>query len=183
MKITVQNIATDINARNVAYKHYIEVADIYQDHNKHLYDELWDRLDEYSAFYIAYRDNTPIGMGGVNEFYWKQDGVARVMDRAFQFERSNNFRGTRVTEHILKPQMDWCAENGIHTAFMSMQDPRRLSFYQKYYVDKLDYKFELQPHLYNVCRQTDYINCEETCWQAITVCYLTDNRSFILPHR
>jgi len=183
MKITIQNIAIDVDARNIAYKHYNEVADIYQDKNKQLYDELWDRLDEYSAFFIAYKDNTPIGMGGVNEFYWKQDGIARVMDRAFQFERSNNFRSSRVTAHILKPQIDWCINNGIHTAFMSMEERRRLEFYQRYYLDKIDYDFEIQPHMYNVCRQTEYINCDESCWQSITVCYLSDDRSFVLPHK
>lgn len=183
MTITTHNIATDIVERNRAYKHYVEYADIYQDENKHLYDTLWDRLDEYSMFLIAYNDNTPLGMGGVNEFYWKQNGIARVMDRAFQFERSNNFRNSRVTEHILKPQIDWCINNDIHTVFMSMEERRRLEFYQRYYLDKIDYDFEIQPHAYNVCRQTEYINCDDSCWQYITVCYLSEDRSFVLPHK
>ena len=90
MPITIHNIATDIVERNRAHKHYVEYADIYQDKNKYLYDKLWDRLDEYPMFLIAYDGNTPLGMGGINTFYWKQSGVARVMDRAFQFERANS---------------------------------------------------------------------------------------------
>jgi len=183
MTITTHNIATDMVERNRAYKHYVEYTDIYQDENKHLYDTLWDRLDEYSMFLIAYNDNTPLGMGGVNEFYWKQNGIARVMDRAFQFERSNNFRNSRVTEHILKPQIDWCINNDIHTVFMSMEERRRLEFYQRYYLDSIDYDFKIQPHAYNVCRQTEYINCDGSCWQYITVCYLATDRSFVLPHK
>jgi hypothetical protein len=183
MSVTIHNIATDIVERNRAYKHYVEYADIYQDKNRHLYDKLWDRLDEYSMFLIAYEDDIPLGMGGVNTFYWKQSGVARVMDRAFQFKRSMNFT-TMISSHILKPQIDWCIDNNIHTVFMSMESRRRMEFYQRYYVDKkIDYNFELQPHLYNVCGQTEYINCDDSCWQPITVCYLSDDRSFILPYK
>lgn len=182
MSITIHNIATDIVERNRAYKHYVEYADIYQDKNKHLYDTLWDRLDEYSMFLIAYDDGTPIGMAGVNDFYWKQSGVARVMDRAFQFRRKPNF-STMISQHLLTPQINWCIENNIHTVFMSMEKRRRMEFYQRRHLDKIDYDFELQPHVYNVCRQTEYINCEDSCWQPITVCYLSTDRSFVLPHK
>ena len=155
--MTIHNIASDIVERNRAYKHYVEHADIYQDKNRHLYDNLWDRLDEYSIFLIAYDGNTPLGMGGVNTFYWKQSGVARVMDRAFQFERASNFKN-RVTQYILKPQIDWCIVNDIHTVFMCMEERRRLEFYQRYYLDKIDYDFELQPHVYNVYKCVSQTN-------------------------
>ena len=182
MSITIHNIATDIVERNRAYKHYVEYADIYQDENKHLYDILWDRLDEYSMFLIAYDDDTPIGMAGVNDFYWKQSGVARVMDRAFQFRRKPSF-STMISQYLLAPQINWCIENNIHTVFMSMEKRRRMEFYQRRHLDKIDYDFELQPHVYNVCRQTEYVNCDDSCWQPITVCYLSDDRSFVLPHK
>lgn len=182
MSITIKDISKDITERNRAYKHYVSVSDIYQDKNRKLYDELWDRLHEYPLFLIAYNDDAPIGMGGVNDFYWKQSNVARIMDRAYQFQRNLRF-ANRVTQYILKPQIDFCLENGIHTMFMSFEEERRMQQYQKHYLDKLEYPFELQPHRYNVCRQTENINCAESCWQGISVYHATDDRSFILPHK
>ena len=109
--VTVHDIANDIEARNVAFKHYVSFRDIYLDKNHKLYDELWDNLDKYPLFLISYEDNKPVGMAGVNDFYWKQDGVARVMDRAFNFERTLSSFG-RTSKYILHT-----THFMIHTAY------------------------------------------------------------------
>ena len=182
--VTVHDIANDIEARNIAFKHYVSFRDIYLDKNHKLYDELWDNLDKYPLFLISYEDNKPVGMAGVNDFYWKQDGVARVMDRAFGFERKITDQG-RTSKFILKHQIDFCLNNGIHTMFMSIEKERRMKLYQKHILEKNfpQYDFKLQPYRYNVCNQTEYVNCEDGCWQSISVYHATDNRDFVLPHK
>ena len=180
--VTVHDIANDIEARNVAFKHYVSFRDIYLDKNHKLYDELWDNLDRYPMFLMSYENDKPVGMAGINDFYWKQDGVARVMDRAFNFERTMTSFG-RTSKYILQPQIDFCLENGIHTMFMSVEQERRMKVFQTHWVDKHYPQFKLQPYRYNVCNQTEYVNCEDGCWQSISVYHATDNRDFVLPHK
>ena len=50
---------------------------------------------------MSYENDKPVGMAGVNDFYWKQEGVARVMDRAFNFERTMTSFG-RTSKYILQ---------------------------------------------------------------------------------
>ena len=180
--ITVYDIANDIKARNIAFKHYLSFRDIYLDKNHKLYDELWDNLARYPMFLISYENDIPRGMGGVNDFYWKQTGVARVMDRAFNFQRTMTSFGS-TSKYILQPQINFCLENGIHTMFMSVEEERRIKVFQKHWLDKHFPQFKLQPYRYNVCPQTEYINCDDSCWQSITVYHATENRDFVLPHK
>lgn len=180
--VTVYDIASDIEARNIAFKHYINFRDIYLDKNHKLYDELWDNLNNYPMFLISYENDKPVGMAGVNDFYWKQDGVARVMDRAFNFERTMSSFG-RTSKFILQPQIDYCLNNGIHTMFMSIELERRMRVFQRHWLDKHHPQFKMMPHRYNVCPQTEYVNCDDSCWQSITVYHATENRDFILPYK
>ena len=85
--ISIVNIADDKKEFDKAFSYYIKSRDIYQDQNHRNYDELWDRIDEYEHFHLVYKNDAPLGMSGINDFYWKQKGVARIMDRAYQFQR------------------------------------------------------------------------------------------------
>lgn len=184
MKITIKDIVYDIYQRDIAYELFRKTVDIYQDENADIYEKLFDNLDKYPIFDMLYIDDIPIGMSGINDFYWSQKGIARIGERAFMFERNfANFRNKskHIATHLLPKQLNYCKENSIHTVFVSMEDKRRMSFVQK--LVYADYGFELMPHSYNVCPQKECIIDDESCWQYISVKYLTDDRSFILPHR
>lgn len=175
--------------RNEAHRHYIRTKDIYQDFNQHLYEKLWDEIDNYQVFDIVYVNGHPIGMGGINTHYYNE-GVARVLDRVYHFHRGiDGLRSgkKRVSEHLLKKQVDWCADNNIHTVFMSMEPKGNMERWQKYIGNKLNERFDMDfkfqdKYLYNVCKPLDS-NCNEatSCWQSITVYKMTDNNSFHLP--
>lgn len=190
--ISIINIVEDKFERNEAYRHFIRTKDIYQDKNLKNYEELWDRLDEYEDFHIVYVKGEPLGMAGINDFYWKQKGVARILDRLYQFQRTDFNRSNmdkRISHYILEKQIDICRRKGIHTMFMSLSTHKRTALYQKHILDPMQKKlgldpgFKLQPHLYNVCRQTEKVICDEPCWQGITVYFTGKDHTFMLPHR
>lgn len=185
MKITIKDIVKDLNERNIAHKSFVETVDIYQDENRQVYEKLFDELELYPVFDMMYMNDAPFGMTGINDFNWKQPGVARVISRAFTFHprKFTNYRdkSTYLATYMLPKQLEWCEENNIHTAFVSMIKRRRLQFVQN--IIYKDYGFEFMPHQYNVCPQKECLITDESCWQTISVKYLTDDRSFVLPHR
>lgn len=182
--VEIKDIVRDIYYRNIAHKLFLNTVDIYQDKNRQIYERLFDELDNYPVFDMLYFDDNPIGMSGVNDFYWSQSGVARVGERAFIFNRNFvNFRKkeNHIATHLLPKQLDYCIENKIHTVFVSMEDERRMKFVQR--IVYSDFDFNMMPYQYNVCPQKDYIREDCSCWQYISVKYLTENREFFLPHR
>ena len=190
--ISIVNIADDKKEFDKAFSYYIKSRDIYQDQNHRNYDELWDRIDEYERFHLVYKNDAPLGMSGINDFYWKQKGVARIMDRAYQFQRfDTGFRNVsnRISWYLIEEQIKICEDKNIDTMFMSVSTFKRVHAYQKIIVNRINKKLNLdpgfvaQPHLYNVCRQTENINCEDGCWQGITVYHKNKNKSLVLPHR
>ena len=48
--ITIVDLIKQPEIRESVYEHYTRCADIYQDENKHVYDALWDRLDDTRCF-------------------------------------------------------------------------------------------------------------------------------------
>ena len=95
----------------------------------------------------------------------------------------------RISWYLIEEQIKICEDKNIDTMFMSVSTFKRVHANQKIIVNRINKKLNLdpgfvaQPHLYNVCRQTENINCEDGCWQGITVYHRNKDKSLVLPHK
>ena len=87
-------------------------------------------------------------MAGINDFYWKQKGVARIMDRAYQFQRfDTGIRNlsNRIGWYLIEKQIEICEDKNIDTMFMSFSTFQRINTYQKVIVNRINKKLNLDP--------------------------------------